>query len=355
MRTRYLKVDPANPDGGPIAIAAGILRRGGLVAFPTETVYGLGANAVDPLAVGRIYQAKGRPSDNPLIVHVAEIEQVYPLVQDVPERAVILIAKFWPGPLTLVLERSSLVADVVTGGLDTVAIRMPAHPVALALLRASRVPVAAPSANLSGRPSPTTAQHVLLDLEGRIEAVLDGGPARVGVESTVLDLVSGIPTILRPGSITREQLEEVLGEVQEAYPVSGVQRLEKAPRAPGMKYAHYAPRGELYLVSGPLDKVVPRIAGLVNEWRCLGKRVGVLASDETLMEYQGFATQPDLLISLGSRRDLGGIASRLFGALRDCDRAEMEVILAETYPDQGMGTAVMNRLRKAAAGREMGD
>ncbi|MHB1418307.1 MAG: L-threonylcarbamoyladenylate synthase [Bacillota bacterium] len=359
MRTRYFKVDPLRPEEGPIAVAAGILRQGGLVAFPTETVYGLGANAMDSAAVARIYQAKGRPSDNPLIVHVAEEDQIKSLVNNFPERALSLMTKFWPGPLTLVLERSLLVPDIVTAGLDTVAIRMPAHPVALALIKASQVPVAAPSANFSGRPSPTSAQHVLLDLEGRIEAVVDGGAARVGIESTVLDLTSVIPAILRPGGVTREQLEEVLGEVQEAYPVypvfGGQVPQGAVPRAPGMKYAHYAPRGDLYLVRGSLEKMAQTITCLMNNWRDQGKRIGVLASDETLEGYALLPVQPDLLLSLGSRQDLADIASKLFGALRECDRAEIDVILAETYPHTGMGAAVMNRLIKAAAGKEVGN
>lgn len=348
-RTKYIKIDPQVPELHKIRLAARILQRGGVVAFPTETVYGLGANALDPYAVRRIFRAKGRPQDNPLIVHVASLKMVKALTAHLPSRALELIRRFWPGPLSLVLPKSSLVPPEVTAGLDTVALRMPAHPVALALIKAAGLPVAAPSANLSGKPSPTTGHHVLRDLRGKIEAVVDGGPAWVGLESTVLDLTSPVPVILRPGGITREQLREVLGEVS-LDPGIGQPGDGAAPKSPGMKYIHYAPEGEVYLVEGDLSSMASRIRELVAFFKGQGRRVAVLATAETAARYTG-EPRPDYLEVLGSRQDLSQVAARLFGALRNCDRHGMEVILAETFPEEGLGLAIMNRLRKAAGNR----
>ncbi|MGB9661852.1 MAG: L-threonylcarbamoyladenylate synthase [Moorellaceae bacterium] len=347
-RTKYIKIDPQVPELHKIRLAARILQRGGVVAFPTETVYGLGANALDGRAVRRIFLAKGRPQDNPLIVHVASLSMLRSLTSSLPSRALLLIQRFWPGPLTLVLPKSELVPPEVTAGLDTVAVRMPAHPVALALIKAARLPVAAPSANLSGRPSPTTGHHVLRDLRGKIDAVVDGGPATVGLESTVVDLTSAVPTILRPGGITREQLEEVLGEV--ALDPGLESRNAAVPKSPGMKYIHYAPEGEVYLVEGELPRMVARIRELIAFFQRKGRRVAVLATAETADGYLQ-DPRPDYLEVLGSRRDLAQVAGRLFAALRNCDRHGAEVILAETFPEEGLGLAIMNRLRKAAGHR----
>ncbi|RKO65619.1 L-threonylcarbamoyladenylate synthase [Desulfofundulus salinus] len=350
-RTAYWRVDPARPDPGIMARAGLILRQGGLVAFPTETVYGLGANALDALAVARIFEAKGRPQDNPLIVHVADRETVGRLACRVPASAGKLMDAFWPGPLTLVLPAADTIPRQVTAGLDSVGIRMPAHPVALALIAAAGVPVAAPSANLSGRPSPTTAEHVLQDLNGRIEVILDGGPAGVGLESTVLDLTGDVPVILRPGGITREELEKVIGEVRvdpgiDGVPDRGSPAGEFRPRSPGMKYRHYAPRAPLVLVEGEPERVAARLKGLAESYLSRGWRVGILATAETAGEYK-----EGQVVVAGWRKDPATIASRLFGALRRFDELGVDIILAEGIEPRGMGLAVMNRLRRAADNR----
>ncbi|SHF06053.1 translation factor SUA5 [Desulfofundulus australicus DSM 11792] len=343
LRTAYWQVDPVEPRSEIIDRAGMILRRGGLVAFPTETVYGLGASALDGRAVRRIFEVKGRPPDNPLIVHVAGREMLRPLVRSWPATAEKLMAAFWPGPLTLVLPAAPGVPREVTAGLDTVGIRMPAHPVALALIASAGIPVAAPSANLSGRPSPTTAGHVLQDLNGRIDAILDAGPAGVGVESTVLDLVADVPVILRPGGITPEELEKVIGKVKVDPGADGgdVSR----PRSPGMKYRHYAPRVPLVLVEGEPERVAARLKELADNYRALGRRVGILATAETAGKLNG-----GQVVVAGSRQNPAAIASRLFAALRQLEGRGVDVILAEGIEPRGLGLAVMNRLRRAAGG-----
>lgn len=349
LSTKYFKIDPKVPNLNHIQEAAEILKKGGVVAFPTETVYGLGANALDPQAVAKIFAAKGRPSDNPLIVHVAHIKDVEALAGPIPEQAWSLMEAFWPGPLTLILPKKEAVPPAVTAGLDTVAIRIPAHPVALALLKAVRLPVAAPSANLSGRPSPTTAEHVLKDLAGKIEAVVDGGRATVGLESTVLDLTAPTPTVLRPGGITLEQLQEVLGEVvldpglSQEGALTGI-----TPKAPGMKYTHYSPRAQVYLVEGAPNQVAEKLKALVGEWKAQGKRVGIMATEEMLFRCREMTPPPDHIEILGSASHLQQAAARLFGALRNCDRYHLDVVFAQTFPEKGLGVAIMNRLRKAA-------
>ncbi|MDK2821264.1 MAG: L-threonylcarbamoyladenylate synthase [Clostridia bacterium] len=347
-RTKYLKINPRVPEINKIRMAAKILTRGGVVAFPTETVYGLGANALDRRAVSRIFRAKGRPADNPLIVHVASFRDVKELVAYLPPKANLLMRYFWPGPLTLILPRSDIVPDIVTAGLDTVGIRMPSHPIARALIRVSHLPIAAPSANISGRPSPTTGHHVLKDLRGKVDAVVDGGPSVVGVESTVLDLTSPVPTILRPGGITYEELKKILGDVAIDPAILGQENLR--PKAPGMKYKHYAPKGEVFLIAGELSKVVVKIRSLVKNLQEKGLRVAVLATEETANFYNS-EPRPDYLEVIGSRRSPATIASNLFAALRNCDRKHIDAILAETIPEEGIGLAVMNRLRKSAANR----
>lgn len=341
--TKYYKLDPLKPDQEIIDACGLLLRSGGLVGFPTETVYGLGANALDGDACRRIFAAKGRPQDNPLIVHVSSLNEVEYLTSALPAQAKRCMAAFWPGPLTLVLPRSEQVPDVVTAGLNTVAIRMPDHPVALALIQAAGVPVAAPSANLSGRPSPTRGEHVLEDLEGRIEAVLDAGPCRVGIESTVLDLTEASPVILRPGGITREELEEVLGQV--VYDPA-LRNSELTPRSPGVKYLHYAPKGKVILVEGSAEKVRARIKLELQQGRARGLKVAVLCSEESEAAYR--PENPDYLAVLGSRQHPGRAAASLYHALRECDQHEIGLILAETFEQTGLGTAVMNRLDKAA-------
>lgn len=349
--TRYCKINLGNIEGDCLTEAAVILRWGGTVAFPTETVYGLGANALNPAAVAKIFAAKGRPADNPLIVHIAREEELEMLVSQIPPEAYILMDAFWPGPLTLVLPRSRLVPDIVTAGLDTVGIRMPAHPVALTLLEKSRVPVAAPSANVSGKPSPTTGLHVLRDLAGKVDLVLDGGPARVGVESTVLDLTTGPPMILRPGGVTKEELEAVIGKVELDPALEAEAGRDITPKAPGMKYTHYAPKAKVTVVVGLTMKGLHTLSQLVQEAKEQGLRVGLLLTAETAKSYRGKFAEPHYLEVLGSKLCLEQIANHLYGALRNCDRHQLDVVYAEGVPPRGLGLAIMNRLTKAAGYR----
>lgn len=342
MKTEYVHVDPLHIDEGALEKAAALLRRGEIVAFPTETVYGLGANALDENGVKKIFLAKGRPGDNPLIVHVSQVDQLMPLVKEIPEKAYILMKKFWPGPLTLIFPKSDLVPREVTAGLDTVAVRMPEHPVALRLIEKAGVPVAAPSANLSGRPSPTEGRHVLSDLNGKVPLILDGGETQVGLESTVLDLTVDPPLILRPGGVTLEEIEDTIGP--SAYD-PGLSSPE-IPRSPGMKYTHYSPAAEVIIVEGAqnmADRMVASCQRLAEE----GKQVALLLSDETSREIAGRVT-PCYLETLGSRNNLSVVAHRLFSALRRSDLHGADVILIEAFSDRGLGAAVMNRIRKAA-------
>ncbi len=346
LRTLVLKVDPDKPENGLIKEAAQIIKKGGLVAFPTETVYGLGANALNDEAVRSIYKAKGRPSDNPLIVHVSSIEQVYHLASEVSLLARRVMEVFWPGPLTVVLPCKDTVSKTVTGGLDTVAIRMPKHKVALTLIGTAQLPIAAPSANTSGKPSPTEAEHVLADLAGRIDAVIDGGSAKVGLESTVLDLTSDPPVILRPGGVSKEELEAVLGHLGVDSAIEGDG--SEIPRAPGMKYRHYSPAAPLILIEdGPLSIMADVIKELAADYVKRGKRVALLISDEMYPLIQDIDKVETT--TLGSRNQLEDIAGGLFGGLRRLDLAHPDVILAEGYSKQGIGLAIMNRLKKAAS------
>ncbi|MGO4889140.1 L-threonylcarbamoyladenylate synthase [Anaerobacillus sp. MEB173] len=318
--------------------AAILLSHNEVVAFPTETVYGLGGNALVNEAIDKIYAAKGRPSDNPLIVHISDYAQLKEVVSQVPEKAEALIKAFWPGPLTLVLPKGKDVADKVTAGLDTVAVRMPDHPVALALIELAGVPIAAPSANLSGKPSPTAAKHVYDDLKGRISGLVDGGETGVGVESTVVDCTEEVPMILRPGGVTKEQLEHVVGEVSVDPALS---ENGQAPRSPGVKYKHYAPKGEMYLVSGGREF----IQQLVRKEQDKGHKVGVLTTSENETYYKA-----DLVLACGVRADLQSVARRLYDALRTFDDHDVHIIFSEVFPEEGVGKAVMNRLEKAASG-----
>ena len=347
-----LRVDPLDPDAGSIARAATCLRAGGLVAFPTETVYGLGVHALDRAAVLRLFEAKGRPADDPLIVHVLSLDDARPLVTEIPEAARALAARFWPGPLTMVLRRAAAVPAEVTAGLDTVAVRVPSHPVARALLAAAGIPVAAPSANLFSRPSPTRAEHVLEDLAGRIDLVLDGGPTRVGVESTVLDLTGETPTILRPGAVTGEMLAELLAVVERA-PLS---RASGPMRSPGLLSKHYAPRAPLTLYEGAHDAVLERLSADARAALERNARVGVIVAAEDVARVRATVPAPassSLHVSaLGAGDDIDGIASRLYTALRELDAAGVDAILARSFPSAtGLGAAVHDRLRRAAAGR----
>jgi len=342
--TLVLKVNAENPEVDKIRIAAHIIRKGGMVAFPTETVYGLGADALNAKAVQKLFEAKRRPPDNPIIVHVASKKDVYRLARDVPKAAERLMAKFWPGPLTLVLKRSKLVPDITVVGLDTIAIRMPKNKVALALLRESGTPIAAPSANLAGKPSPTRAQHVIDDLAGRIDVILDAGPTKIGVESTVVNVTSSPPTILRPGGTPYERLREVLGRVK-LHSLAKAEKRVRIDRAlsPGMKHRHYAPEAEMIVVEGELEKVIEKIREQAGTYMTRGKKVGILATDESVSRYEA-----DVVKSLGSRKDPAMMAKNLFVFLREFDEEKVDIIIAEGIPLHGLGLAVMNRLRKAS-------
>ena len=335
--------------------AASILRSGGLVAFPTETVYGLGGNALDEDAARKIYAAKGRPSDNPLIAHVSCVEEVAPLVKEIPEAGRKLMEAFWPGPLTMIFPKSDKVPYGTTGGLDTVAIRMPDDPVANRLIALAGVPVAAPSANTSGRPSPTTADHVWQDMNGRIEMIIDGGPVGIGVESTIVDVSSAVPAVLRPGAITMEMLEAVLGDVSVDPAILGPLSADVRPKAPGMKYKHYAPKADLTLVepedvdreNGLDEKQLQAMIGKVRELSRgkieAGCKVGVICTDESRHCYTDGAVR-----SIGERKSQASVAHNLYALLREFDDLGVDYIFSESFPKDHLGQAIMNRLSKAA-------
>lgn len=341
METKIVTIDPQKIDMEQIAPLGRLLAAGKLVAFPTETVYGLGANALDEAAVKRIYQAKGRPSDNPLIVHFSEVGDIKTVARELPEAARRVLERFSPGPLTVILKKQSYLNDTVTAGLDTVAVRIPEHPVARALIKAAGVPVAAPSANLSGKPSPTRAEHVVADMDGRVDAIIDGGACTVGVESTVLDMTGAQPTILRPGGVTYEQLQTVLSDVQIDPHVLKSVAADETPKSPGMKYKHYAPEAEVVVVEGDIKMVRGKIGELIKGTQ--NKRIGVLAMDG--------ADYPAADVVLPAGADNQEYANRLFDALREFDRRGVDIVFAEFSGDMGYGLAVKNRLYRAAANR----
>lgn len=317
--------------------AAQALRLNEVVAFPTETVYGLGANALSDEAIAKIYKAKGRPSDNPLIVHIAEPSQLDPLIVDIPKKAKRLMDAFWPGPLTIIFKRTpGRLSEKVTAGMDTVGIRMPDHPVARKLIQACGLPIAAPSANRSGKPSPTTAKHVWEDLAGKIAGIVDGGETGVGVESTVIDCTVEPPVILRPGGLSKEEIENVIGHVTVD---AALKNKDSKPKAPGMKYTHYAPNAPLYLVEGPTQK----IQQLADLQRNKGKKVGILTTEENVSSYDA-----DVVLPCGKRSKLSTVAHALYGVLRKFNDENVDIIYSETFPSTGIGAAVMNRLEKAA-------
>lgn len=341
QETKVFKITPDN-FSDVVRECADIIRRGGTVAIPTETVYGLGANALDPTAVNRIFHAKGRPADNPLIVHVASVEQLEQLVLEIPSQARSLINAFWPGPLTIILKRTVIVPDITTGGLDTVAVRMPADVVARELIRVSAKPLAAPSANISGRPSPTTAAHVLHDLEGRIDAVIDAGSTCIGVESTVIDMSGEKPVILRPGYISAKKIEEVIGEVDIGYTDHMTDGTEVV-RSPGMKYTHYSPSATVLLLEGPHDLVLDKIREMYADFTCRGARVGLLVTSIDL------SSLTNDIVYLGGKDEPEEVARNLFLGLRSLDERGVNIILADgSFTHEGVGAAVMNRLRKAS-------
>ena len=343
-KTLLLRVNAHQPEMAQIRIAAEFVKKGGLVAFPTETVYGLGASALNSEAVLALFEAKKRPLDNPPIVHIADVRDVYKLANRVPPKAEVFFRKYWPGPLTLVLKRSEIVPEVTVAGLETIAVRMPKNKVALALIRETKCPIAAPSANLAGRPSPTTAKHVFDDLNGRIDAILDGGPTSIGIESTVLDLTCDPPQVLRPGGVTFEELKKIIPDLSLHPFVTAEREIAVAEaRSPGMRHRHYAPKAEVILVEGALSAVVKEVHELIVSCKREGKRVGVLATDETAAKYTA-----DVVKSVGSRFNSDAIALNLFKLLREFDSENVDVIIAEGIPAEGIGLAVMNRLRKAS-------
>ena len=342
MKTEIVKIDSEHIEEDRIRRAGDIIKEGGLVAFPTETVYGLGGDALDADSSRKIYAAKGRPSDNPLIVHIADFADLEKIVTEVPKEAVQLADAFWPGPLTMILNKNEKVPYETTGGMDTVAIRMPSHPVALAFIRAGGGYIAGPSANTSGKPSPTLAEHVALDLDGKIPMILDGGEVGIGIESTIVDLTEDVPMILRPGYITPEMIEKVIGEVK-VDPGIIASDSAKKPKAPGMKYKHYAPKADLVLVDGESGAVVEKINALAQEMEAQGKKVGIIATDGTEKYYK-----TGEILSIGARDDEDAIARHLYRILREFDDMDVEQIYSESFETPRIGQAIMNRLLKAA-------
>ncbi|MBR3646296.1 MAG: threonylcarbamoyl-AMP synthase [Lachnospiraceae bacterium] len=329
--------------------AGQIIKEGGLVGFPTETVYGLGADALNEEAAAKIYAAKGRPSDNPLIVHISDIEMLYPLVKEIPQKAYKLIDKFWPGPMTLIFYKSDIVPKGTTGGLDTVAVRMPNNEIALELIRASQTGIAAPSGNLSGKPSPTIAEHMIDDMNGRIDMIIDGGMVGIGIESTIIDMTCEPPMILRPGYITKEMLNEIIGDVEYdkaifEKPAEGVH-----PKAPGMKYRHYAPAGDFEMFNGEIDNVVKEIIARALKAAKEGKKVGIITTTDHYEYYENIFEVPGIeIVCMGDTTHPETIANGLYKVLRDFDKTNTEYILGETFATDNIGQAIMNRLTKAA-------
>ncbi len=345
METEVIQIAEHNIDEASqksLFRAGKVIRDGGLVAFPTETVYGLGGDALNPESSRKIYAAKGRPSDNPLIVHVADMEHLETIVKEVPESARKLAKAFWPGPLTMIMNKNDKVPYETTGGLDTVAIRMPNNQIALELIRQSGGFIAAPSANTSGRPSPTVARYCVEDLSGKIEMIIDGGQVGIGLESTIVDLTSDVPMILRPGYITLEMLKEVLGQVDVDRTIIDGNSGQR-PKAPGMKYRHYAPKGQLTIIQGEQSKVVEYINLHAKEASESGKKVGVIGTDSTKSLYHA-----DVIKSVGDRKDEKTIAHELFKVLREFDDENIDIMFSESFDDSGFGQAIMNRLLKAA-------
>ena len=344
MRTIIIKTDEKCINTEDMARAGDIIKAGGLVAFPTETVYGLGGDALNPGASQKIYAAKGRPSDNPLIVHIYRMEDLYRIAEDVSGDAKKLADRFWPGPLTMIFRKKDIVPRETTGGLDTVAVRMPSNKIAADFIRAAGGFIAAPSANLSGRPSPTSAAHVIEDMNGRIDMIIDGGSSVIGLESTIVDMTEPVPMILRPGYITGDMVKETTGDVAYDPAVFGEVTEGLHPKAPGMKYRHYAPRGELTIIRGDKDAVVKYMKDALKKGLDAGLKVGIIATEETQDNYK----DATLLMNMGARDDEDAIARRLYSVLRRCDEEEIDLIYSEDFSTPRIGQAIMNRLIKAA-------
>lgn len=343
MNTQYITIDNNSIDEKLICEAGRIIKAGGLVAFPTETVYGLGGDGLNASSSQKIYAAKGRPSDNPLIIHIADIEDLYLIAKDVPLEALQLADKYWPGPLTMIFNKKDNVPYETTGGLETVAVRFPSHPVAQAFIKAAGGFVAAPSANLSGRPSPTTAVHVREDLDGRIDMIIDSGACDIGLESTIIDFTTSEPMMLRPGYVSEHMLKEVLDNVKKDPAVFGDNTEGVAPRAPGMKYRHYAPKGSLTIVSGKPQDVSTYICSQIKS-RKSDKRIGIITCEDMTDKYK----DADFVGNIGNRGDEKIIASRLYDLLRKCDEENIDIIYSEEFDTPQLGLAIMNRLIKAA-------
>lgn len=342
MVTEVVKIKDVSKAHMQLKHAGEIIKAGGLVAFPTETVYGLGGDALNKEASQKIYAAKGRPSDNPLIVHVADYDALHAIVKQIPKAAQQLAEKFWPGPMTLIFEKKDIVPMETTGGLSTVAVRMPSHEVAREFIREAGGYVAAPSANLSGRPSPTKASHVIEDMSGRIEMIIDGEDADIGLESTIIDVTGATPMILRPGYVTGTMVQEAVGTVAYDPAVFGTATEGLRPKAPGMKYRHYAPQGELAIVRGEREQVISYIRSACEK-KSEGERVGIIATEETFSCYKA-----DMVANIGARQDQDAIAKHLYGILRDFDEQKITKIYSEEFDSSGIGQAIMNRLIKAA-------
>ncbi|HEY7696185.1 MAG TPA: L-threonylcarbamoyladenylate synthase [Nitrososphaeraceae archaeon] len=342
FRTKVIKLDKRQPQENIIRNASKLIRSGEIVAFPTETVYGLGANALNPTSVSKIFEIKGRPADNPLIIHVADMAMLESLVIKIPPKAQRIIKKFWPGPITLVLKKSKIVPEITTGGLNTVAVRMPKNKIARELIKKSGIPIAAPSANISGRPSPTTAIHVRDDLAGKIRLILDGGSTRIGIESTVIDMTRNIPVILRPGGISKEKIENEIGKVCIHDSLLGNKgRKLIIHRSPGMKYQHYSPKAKVMLVEGPENLVKTKIIQLSEKLEAEGKNVRIMTASKSLN------VNPKKIQYMGSTFET--IARNLFANLRQADKDNIDVIIVQGIQYRNTGFAIMNRLKKAAS------
>ena len=341
VKTEIIRVNVRKPNHSIIRKASNLLRNGEIVAFPTETVYGLGANALDPSSISKIYKIKGRPSDNPLIVHIADMKAFRSLVSEIPSGASRIINKFWPGPITLVLKKSRILPKITTGGLNTVAIRMPKSNVALELIKESGFPIAAPSANISGKPSPTKAHHVKDDLNGKIKLILDGGSTDIGIESTVIDMTQRIPVILRPGGISKESIEDEIGNVLMHDSVLGLRsRTAKLNKSPGMKYRHYSPNAQVILVEGSELNAKNKIIELTKKFKHEGKKVSIMTTDKSLK------VNADMVQYMGMTSE--AIAKNLFTNLREADKYRIDIIIAQGIKYNKTGFAIMNRLKKAA-------
>ncbi len=343
MKTKVVRLDENNIDEHVISKAGNILRQGGLVVFPTETVYGLGANALDKDAVKKIFEAKGRPQDNPLIVHISKVKDIEKLVEEIPPIAQKLMDKFWPGPMTIILKKKDIIPNETSAGLDSIGIRMPSNKIAMELISMAGVPIAAPSANLSGKPSPTDLETCIEDLDGRVNMILGGDNSEVGVESTVIDCTINPPCILRPGGITLEMLKEVDSDIYIDPAIMKKPDKELRPKAPGMKYRHYAPKAPLKIIKGDLNKTIEKINEMVQNYIDAEKKVGIIATDETIDNYK-----KGEVVSIGSRKDLNTIAHNLFYVLRTFDEKNVDLILSEALEEKDMGVAIMNRLKKSA-------